>query len=63
MATSLFGDSLWGFVVIGGFLILAAALAFAKFGNRVTPEQERRTEQATRELYEEQSAEDDARSG
>jgi transaldolase len=37
------------------------AIAFAKFRNKVTPEQERRTEEATHRLYEEQSREDAAR--
>ena len=55
------GDSLWVFVVIGGFIILGLAIAFAKFRNKVTPEQERRAEEATHRLYEEQSREDAAR--
>ena len=41
-----------------GFAILAGALLVAKLKNKRTPEQERRTEQATRDLYREQSAED-----
>jgi hypothetical protein len=56
-----FGDSLWAFVVVGGFLILAAAIAFAKLRNRTTPRQDARTEQATHDLYKETSAEDRAR--
>ncbi|SEJ76097.1 hypothetical protein SAMN05428950_10358 [Sphingomonas sp. OV641] len=55
------GDSLWAFIVVGGFIILGLAIAFAKLRNRVSPEQERRTEQATREMYKEQSREDAAR--
>ena len=47
----MFGDSLEAFLVIGGFIILGAAIAFAMLRNRVSPQQERRTEQATRELY------------
>ncbi len=52
------GDSLWAIVVVLGFAILAGALLVAKLKNKRTPEQERRTEQATRDLYREQSAED-----
>jgi hypothetical protein len=58
---SAFGDSLWAFVVVGGFIILGVALAIAKLKNRTTPEQDRRTEQATHDLYKEQSREDAAR--
>jgi len=51
MADFRFGDSIWAFVVIGGFIILGIAIAIAKARNRVSPEQLRRTEEATRELY------------
>lgn len=51
MANSAFGDGLWAFVVIGGFLILAAAIAWAKFNNKQTQREEARTEQATHDLY------------
>lgn len=61
MQNSIFGDSLWAFMVVGGFIILGAAIAFAMFRNKVTSEQDRRTEQATRDLYKEQSREDDAK--
>lgn len=61
MEHSTFGDSLWAFVVIGGFIILGLAIAYAKLRNKVTPEQEARTEAATRELYKDQSREDAAR--
>ncbi|KQN92473.1 hypothetical protein ASE95_07060 [Sphingomonas sp. Leaf231] len=54
----MFGDGLWSFVVIAGPIILVAALLFAMLRNRRTPRQEARTEQATRELYKQQSAED-----
>ncbi|MEH3157909.1 MAG: hypothetical protein PGN08_02690 [Sphingomonas taxi] len=57
MADFRFGDSLWAFVVIGGFIILGLAIAFAKARNRVSPEQERRTEQATHDLYVREDAE------
>lgn len=58
MEHSATGDSLWAFVVIGGFIILGLAIAYAKLRNKSTPEQEARTEQATRDLYKEQSRED-----
>jgi hypothetical protein len=51
MRYSLFGDSLWGFVVIGGFVILAAAIAWAALRNRTSRRTERLTEDATRDLY------------
>ena len=57
MATSAFGDGLWAFVVIGGFLILAAAIAWAKLGNRTSRSQKARTEAATRELYDDGTTE------
>ena len=57
MRDSAFGDGLWAFVVIGGFLILAAAIAWAKLKNRTSRRQDARTEQATRELYEEGTTE------
>lgn len=44
-------SSFWGLVVFGGAMLLLAVLIWAKFNNRVPPEQERRTEQATRDLY------------
>jgi hypothetical protein len=44
-------SSFWGLVVFGGAMLLLAVLMWAKFNNRVSPEQERRTEQATRDLY------------
>ena len=54
----MFGDGLWSFVVIAGPIILVVALLFAILRNRRTPREEARTEQATRELYKQQSAED-----
>lgn len=47
------GDSLWTFLVVGGFVILGGAIAVAMLRNRVTPRQEQRTEDATRKLYDE----------
>ena len=58
MANGAFGSGFWGIVVIGGFIILGLALAFAKLRNRTTPEQDRRTEQATREMYRQQNEDD-----
>jgi hypothetical protein len=60
MADVTMGDGLWAFVVIGGFIILAAAIAFAKLRNKTGPRTEAYTEQKTRELYKEQSAQDRA---
>lgn len=57
----MFGDSLWAFVVVGGFVILLAALLYGRLSNKQTPREEARTEAATRKMYKEQSAEDDAR--
>lgn len=58
MSFGIFGDSLWAFVLVGGVLILAAALAWAKFNNKVTPQQDARTEQATHDLYEDGTTDD-----
>lgn len=61
MEHSSFGDSLWAIVVIGGFLVLGLAIAIAKLRNKATPAQDRRTEQATHDLYKEQARDDAAR--
>lgn len=53
MSNSILGGSLWAIVVVLGFIILGGAIAYAMMRNRVTPRQERRTEDATRKLYEE----------
>ncbi len=52
------GDVLWAIVVVGGFIILGLALAYAKLRNRTSPEQLRRTEDATRRMQEEQNRKD-----
>ena len=52
------GDSLWAIVVVLGFVILGGAIAFAKLKNKTTPREEARTEQATKDLYREQSEND-----
>ncbi len=44
-------SSFWALVVFVGAMVLLGVLIWAKFNNRVSPEQERRTEQATRDLY------------
>ena len=45
--------SMYGLVVIAGFIILGAAIAYAMIRNKRTPREEQRTEEATRRLYEE----------
>ena len=45
--------SMYGLVVIAGFIILGAAIAFAMIRNRRSPREERHSEEATRRLYEE----------
>ncbi|WP_294197113.1 hypothetical protein [uncultured Sphingomonas sp.] len=52
------GDGLWSFVVIGGPIVLVLALLFAMLRNRRSARDEAHTEQATRDLYKQQSAED-----
>lgn len=54
-------DSLWAIVVVLGFVILGGAMLYARTRNKVSPQQEARTEAATRELYKQQSAEDRTR--
>lgn len=58
MEASTFGDGLWAFVVVGGFILLGLAMAYAKFRNRTTPEQDRRTAEGTRRMQEEQNRRD-----
>lgn len=57
MANGVFGDNLWAFVVIGGFVILAAAIGWAKLNNKTTRRQDARTEAATAELYQDGTTE------
>ena len=52
--------TLYGLVVIAGFIILGAAIAYAMARNKQTPREERRTEEATRSLYDEQPGQDEA---
>jgi hypothetical protein len=58
---SLFGGSLWAFVVVFGFVILGGAIAWAMMKNRVSSRQDRETEAATRRLYEEGTTDDEAK--
>ena len=51
-ASSTANGSMWLIVVIIGAFVLVAAMAWARAKNKkISPEQERRTEQATRDLY------------
>ena len=50
--------TLYSLVVIGGFIILGGAIAWAKLRNKTTPQQDRHTERATRDLYREQNKAD-----
>ena len=59
----MFGVSLWTLLVIVGPLVLIGAIAWAMINNRTTPAEDARSEAATREMYKEQSAEDEARDG
>ena len=58
MTHSIFGSSLWAIVVVGGFVILGAAIAYAMLRNKRTARQERYTEAATDRLYDQQSPDD-----
>ncbi len=57
---ALFGSGLWGILVIVGPILLAAAIAWAALNNRQSKAAERRTEEATHDLYKEQDAADKA---
>ena len=59
----MFGVSLWTLLVIVGPLLLIGAIVWAMMNNRTTPAEDARTAEATRRMYKEQSAEDDARDG
>lgn len=48
---ALFGSGIWGWLVILGPIALAAAIAWAALNNRQSKKAERRTEQATHDLY------------
>lgn len=57
------GGGLWGVMTILGPIVLAAVILWAILHNRTSKQQERRTEEATRQMYDEQSAEDARREG
>ena len=50
--------TLYTLVVIAGFIILGGAIAWAKLRNKTTPQQDRDTERATRDLYHDQNEAD-----
>ena len=57
------GSNFWGVLVIVGPILLVAAIAWAALNNRQSRRGERRTEEATRDLYREQDADDKLRGG
>lgn len=54
---------LWTIVVFVGGFVLFGVMMWSRANNKVTPEEEARTEAATRELYAEQDADDKKRGG
>ena len=62
MAPTTFGDSVWSIVVIGGPIVLIAALIFAMTRNRVSRRQHERSEEATRQLYKDGAVDESSRS-
>lgn len=52
------GGGLWGVMTILGPIVLAAVILWAILHNRTSKRQKERTEEATREMYDAQSAED-----
>lgn len=55
--------SMQGLMVIVGPIVLAAVLLWAVLHNRTSRRQKERTEEATRKMYDAQSAEDERREG
>ena len=55
------GGGLWSVMTILGPIVLAAVLLWAILHNRTSKRRKDRTEDATREIYDEQSAEDTRR--
>lgn len=53
-------EGIYGIMTIAGPILLGAVLLWAIVNNRQTKAQERETERATRELYEQQHREDKA---
>jgi flagellar basal body-associated protein FliL len=61
IATNWASSSLWVIVVFIGAFVLFGAIMWARAKNKtITPEENARTEAATRELYEKQDADDKA---
>lgn len=54
-------STFWGLVVFVGAMVLLGVLIWAKFNNRVSKDQLRRTEQATHDLYQGDAVDHDAR--
>ena len=57
------GSNIWGILVIVGPILLIGAIVWAMVNNRQSRRGERHTEQATRNLYQEQDADDKLRDG
>lgn len=55
--------SFWTIVVFVGAMLLLGVLIWARAKNKVMPKEFDRSEQATRDLYREQDADDKARDG
>ena len=53
MGSAINNSTMYGLVVIAGFIILGAAIAYAMARNKRSSRQERQTEEATRRLYDE----------
>lgn len=53
---ALFGSGIWGIVVVVGPILLAIAIIWAALNNRQSKKAERRTEDATRNLYQSEDA-------
>lgn len=54
-------ETAWGVVIVGGPVLFGVILLWVLFNNRQTRAERRRTEEATRRLYEEEDASDKAR--
>jgi hypothetical protein len=54
-------STFWIIVVFIGAMALAGAIAWAKLYDKTTPEGDRRTEQATRDLYENGTVDESSR--
>lgn len=52
----LFGSGIWGVLVVVGPILLAIAIAWAALNNRQARREARRTEDATRQLYQAEDA-------